>query len=460
MKKLWGGRFEDKPSDITERISVSVHYDKRLYKQDIRGSKAHAEMLNKCGIISIEDFEQIKKGLSQIEDEIESGKFEFKRSLEDVHMNIESRLTELVGDAGKRLHTARSRNDQVATDTRLYIKDEIIEIKTLLTDLISILVETAEKNTEVVMPGYTHLQVAQPVRFSHHMLAHAWALSRDLKRLLFALDIADSSPLGAGALAGVNYSTDRTITQKLLDFKSVNMNSMDCVADRDYMLDVLYFCSVCAMHLSRFSEELILWSSSEFRFIRLSDKVTTGSSIMPQKKNPDLAELIRGKTGRVYGNMISLFTVLKGLPLAYNRDLQEDKESLFDSIDTIKLSIEAMIEMLKEMTVNKERMRQAVFSNYSTATDLADYLARKGLPFREAHEVSGSIVKFCETSGKDFFSLTLEEIKKFSDCFESDIVEILNPENSTERKLSLGSTSLSEVRKQIIELKNIIEKNR
>ncbi|HQQ22667.1 MAG TPA: argininosuccinate lyase, partial [Spirochaetota bacterium] len=279
-------------------------------------------------------------------------------------------------------------------------------------------------------------------------------------RLLFALDIADSSPLGAGALAGVNYSTDRTITQKLLNFKSVNMNSMDCVADRDYMLDVLYFCSVCAMHLSRFSEELILWSSSEFRFIRLSDKVTTGSSIMPQKKNPDLAELIRGKTGRVYGNMISLFTVLKGLPLAYNRDLQEDKESLFDSIDTIKLSIEAMIEMLKEMTVNKERMRQAVFSNYSTATDLADYLARKGLPFREAHEVSGSIVKFCETSGKDFFSLTLEEIKKFSDYFESDIVEILNPENSTERKLSLGSTSLSEVRKQIIELKNIIEKNR
>ena len=460
MKKLWGGRFEEKPSDITERLSVSVHFDKRLYRQDIRGSAAHAQMLCECGIISPEDLSLIINGLNRIETEIESGTFVFKESLEDVHMNIESRLTELIGDAGKRLHTARSRNDQIATDTRLYIKDEISKIKKILIKLIEVLVDTAEKNTDIVMPGYTHLQVAQPVRFSHHILAHAWALTRDYKRLENAFQTSDVSPLGSGALAGVNYRTDRESTRKKLDFSTVSGNSMDSVADRDYMLDMIYFCSVCSMHLSRFAEELIIWSSSEFAYIKLSDKVTTGSSIMPQKKNPDLAELIRGKTGRVYGNLISLFTVLKGLPLAYNRDLQEDKEPLFDSIDTVKLSIEGMTEMLKEMTVNQGRMKKAVYSNYSTATDLADYLVMKGLPFRDAHEVSGNIVKFCEQSGKDFFTLTLEDVKKFSDCFDGSITEILNPELSTERKLSSGSTSLSEVAKQIKIIREFIDRNR
>lgn len=457
MKKLWGGRFSEKNSQITEKLSQSIHFDERLYKHDIMGSIAHARMLAKCGIITAPDCEKIIDGLKSIEKKIDSNEFEFKTEYEDIHMNIESHLAEMIGDAGKRLHTARSRNDQVALDSRLYLRDEVNEIQVLLLQLISKLVETAEKNVDVIMPGYTHMQVAQPVRFSHHVMAHAWSLQRDLERLEFVKKSISKSPIGVGALAGVNYKTDRSVTAQLLGFTDVTDNSMDTVADRDYMLNFHYFASVLGMHLSRMSEEIILWMTSEFKFIQLSDKVTTGSSIMPQKRNPDLAELIRGKTGRLYGNLMSLLTIMKGLPLTYNRDMQEDKEGLFDSIDTVKLSLEGMTEMFKEMKVNGEKMRKAVYSNYSTATDLADFLAMKGMPFREAHEVVGSIVNFCEKEQRDYFTLNIEDLKKFSDLFDTDSVKLLNPENSTERKVSSGSTSISEVRKQIEKMKSIMK---
>ena len=341
--KLWAGRFEEGSSEVTELLSASVQYDCRLYKQDIRGSKAHAEMLKNAGILSESEFESIVDGLSAIELSIDSGDFSFSKALEDIHMNIESKLTEMIGDAGKRLHTARSRNDQVALDIRLYLRDEIQEICILLRALIVLLTDTAEKNIDIIMPGYTHMQIAQPVRLSQHLMAHAWALSRDLRRLSFSYESAGLCPLGVGALAGVNYLNDRDFLASKLGFDGITSNSMDTTADRDFALDFLYASSALGMHLSRFCEELVLWSTAEFSFIKLSDRVTTGSSIMPQKRNPDLAELIRGKTGRLYGNLISLLTILKGLPLTYNRDMQEDKEPLFDSIDTVKISLEGII---------------------------------------------------------------------------------------------------------------------
>ncbi len=455
-KKLWGGRFTSSSSDVTERLSQSISFDSRLYKQDIRGSKVHASMLEKMGVLSQRECSDIHSGLEEIEGEIDRGIFEFKSSLEDIHMNIESSLTERIGDAGKKLHTARSRNDQVSTDLRLYIKEESANIEVLLKKLIQILVDLAENHIEVVMPGYTHLQVAQPIRFSHHMLAYAWKFSRDLTRLNHAVRAADSLPLGSGALAGVNYENDREFLRENLGFSNIILNSMDGVSDRDFVLDFLYFASVLGTHLSRFCEELILWSSAEFNFIRLSDSVTTGSSIMPQKKNPDVAELVRGKTGRLYGNLISLLTVLKGLPMTYNRDLQEDKESLFDSIDTVAICLEGMIEMLSGMEVRRELMEEALSRNFSTATDLADYLARKGVPFRQSHEISGSIVKYCEDEKRDFFSLSLEELRRFSSVFEEDILSVLDPLSSTERKLSMGSTAKGEVLRQVGELRKVI----
>jgi len=452
--KLWGGRFANSSSTITEKLSVSVHYDSRMYKQDIRGSKAHAKMLNKIGILNEKELEDITKGLSEIENEIESGAFVFSSALEDIHMNIESKLTEKIGDAGRKLHTGRSRNDQVAVDTRMYLRDEILEISKLLNNFVDILVDLAENNLDTLMPGYTHLQVAQPVRFSHHILAYCWKLNRDKKRLEAVKESTNFLPLGVGAMSGVNYPNDREFLKKELEFDEIILNSMDAVSDRDYILDFLYFGSVLGTHLSRFCEELILWSTSEFNFIRLDDSVTTGSSIMPQKRNPDLAELIRGKSGRLNGNLFSLLTLLKGLPMTYNRDMQEDKEPLFDSIDTIKLSLEGMIEMLSSITLNKDIMKKAVYSNFSTATDLADYLAKKGVPFRKSHEIVGSIVKFCEETKTNFFSLVREDLLKFSDVFENDIVDILSPENSTERKESIGSTAKAEVLRQIKVLKN------
>jgi len=448
-KKLWAGRFSGSLSDITERISESIRFDSRLYKQDIAGSIAHAKMLHKIGVLSASELESITNGLKKIESEIESGVFEFLSSREDIHMNIEAALTERIGDAGKKLHTARSRNDQVAVDVRMYIIDESNRILILINRLIEMLVNLAEENIDIVMPGYTHMQIAQPVRFSHHILIYAWQLLRDMTRLEYAVKACKSLPLGCGALAGVNYKNDREFLKDELGFDEIIMNSMDGVSDRDFVLDFLYFASVLGMHLSRFCEELILWSTSEFNFIRLSDSVTTGSSIMPQKRNPDIAELIRGKTGRVYGNLLSLLTTLKGLPMTYNRDMQEDKEPLFDSIDTVLLSLEGMIGMIDGIQLNRDRMAQAVYSNFSTATDLADYLVSKGLAFRECHEISGRIVRYCEEEGKDFFKLTVKELKQFSPLFDDDITEILSPIESTERKLSGGSTSKSEIINQV-----------
>ena len=453
-KKLWGGRFSEPTSGITEKISASIHYDSRLYRQDIKGSIAHARMLNKTGILTDKDLADIISGLEQIQKEIEEGSFDFNVSLEDIHMNIEARLTERIGEAGKRLHTARSRNDQIALDLRLYIKEESEFIKNQLKQLLLLLVDLAEINIDAVMPGYTHMQVAQPVRFSQHILVYAQQIMRDLARLGNASAACDRMPLGAGALAGVNYKTDRESVKQELGFSDITHNSMDTVSDRDFALDFLYFAAVLGMHFSRLCEELILWSTSEFAFIRLSDKVTTGSSIMPQKRNPDVAELIRGKTGRLYGNLISLLTTLKGLPLTYNRDMQEDKEPLFDSIDTVKMSIEGIHEMLSSMKINKEKMRSSAHSNFSTAVDLADYLVMKGLPFREAHEVIGNIVQYCEKNNADYFKLSIKELKIFSGHFSEDAVDLLNPVLSPERKESSGSTSRTEILKQL----NLIKK--
>ncbi len=456
-KKLWGGRFTEASADITEKLSSSIQYDHRLYRQDIRGSLAHAEMLARQGIISAEDESAIRKGLLDILEEIDRGDFPFSRSLEDIHMNIESRLTERIGEAGKRLHTGRSRNDQVAVDVRMYVMDSIEEIRLKLKSLITNLVKTADENSDVLMPGYTHMQVAQPVRFSQHMLAYTWQMLRDMKRLDAAFDSASRLPLGSGALSGVNYKNDREFLRKKLGFKEVILNSMDAVSDRDFVLDFLYFASVLGAHLSRLCEEIVLWSTSEFRFIKLADGVTTGSSIMPQKRNPDLAELIRGKSGRLYGNMFALFTILKGLPMTYNRDLQEDKEPLFDSIDTVLLALEGVDVMLSTMKVNRERMLQGVYSNFSTATDIADYLVRKGVPFRESHGITGSIVRYCEENSKDYFKLSFDELKQFSPVIQEDILECLSPEHSTERKESMGSTALKEVQRQLVILKELLK---
>lgn len=448
-KKLWGGRFSEGSSSITEKISSSIHFDARLYKQDIRGSIAHARMLHRIGVLDQKERDAIIAGLNKIRDEIEAGTFEFKASREDIHMNIEAVLTERIGDAGKKLHTGRSRNDQVALDARLYIQDESQHIRLLLNRLLHVLVDIADRHIDLIMPGYTHLQVAQPVRFSHHMLAYAWKLLRDRGRLDAAVEATKSLPLGSGALAGLNYPSDREFLRQELGFNDITMNSMDAVSDRDFVLDFLFFAAVLGAHLSRFCEELVLWSSSEYAFIRLHDSVTTGSSIMPQKRNPDLAELIRGKTGRLYGNLFALFTILKGLPMTYNRDLQEDKEPLFDSIDTVKLALEGMAEMMSSVTVNEQRLREAVTSNFSTATDIADYLVKKGVPFRESHEIVGAIVRYCELNNVDFFTLSVETLRGFSPAIGDDITEVLDPQNSAERKQSPGSTAKKEVIKQI-----------
>ncbi|MCU0821018.1 MAG: argininosuccinate lyase [Spirochaetes bacterium] len=456
-KKLWGGRFAESTSSITEMISSSIEFDSRLYRQDIRGSIAHAQMLNRIGVLSELEYNQISEGLNDIQKEIDEGIFKFDKSLEDIHMNIESKLIERIGDAGRKLHTARSRNDQIALDLRLYIRDESSEISGLLKELIRELAHLAEQHVDVIMPGYTHMQIAQTVRFSHHMLAHAWALLRDLERLENAVNGCNVLPLGSGALAGVNYKNDREFLKDELDFDAIIHNSMDAVSDRDFVLDFLYFCSVLGMHLSRFCEEIVLWSGSEFAFIRLSDRVTTGSSIMPQKRNPDIAELIRGKSGRLYGNLISLLTTMKGLPLTYNRDLQEDKEPLFDSVDTVKLALMGMHEMVSTMEINKDKMREAVYGNFSTATDLADYLVKKNVPFRKSHEIVGSVVRFAEKNNISFFEITVEKLKEFSPVFEEDAREILNPETSTERKESAGGTSKKEIIKQIKIINRILK---
>ncbi|MBE9503812.1 MAG: argininosuccinate lyase [Proteobacteria bacterium] len=437
-EKPWGGRFAEKTHDLLEKFSESISYDKRLYPYDIRGSIAHCKMLAKQEIIPQADSEKIIAGLEEILQEIESGQFQFSEALEDIHMNIEKRLIDKIGDVGGKLHTARSRNDQVALDTKLYLRDTIKDVINLLGQFRSAIAELAKNNSDVIMPGYTHLQRAQPVLFANHMMAYCDMLQRDSERFDDCLKRVNVLPLGAGALAGTTFPIDREYVAGLLDFPAITRNSLDTVSDRDFVIEFCSASSILMMHLSRLSEELILWSSDEFDFIEISDAFCTGSSIMPQKKNPDIPELTRGKTGRVYGNLIAILTVMKGLPLAYNRDMQEDKEPLFDTIDTVMISVQLFTEMMKNIEINKGKMFAAAGGGYSTATEVADYLVRKGLPFRDAHAVVGNIVKYCIS--KDIAQvgdLSLDEFRGFSDSIENDIYEYVDLVKSTINKSKL-----------------------
>lgn len=453
MKKPWGGRFKDKTAKILEEFSESVSFDRRLWKEDIEGSIAHAKMLHKQGIIDDKELNQLIEGLQEISKEIEEGRFVFRTELEDVHMNIERALIDKIGATGAKLHTARSRNDQVATDLRLYLRKEVSEIVELIHALQKTLISLAEKNIDTLMPGYTHMQKAQPVLLGHHLLAYAWMLKRDLERFKESLKRINQCPLGACAIAGSSLPIDREFTARQLGFEGVIPNSMDAVSDRDFVLDVLYAGSVVMMHLSRLCEELIVWSTDEFQFIELPDRFTTGSSMMPQKKNPDPAELIRGKTGRVYGNLISLLTTMKALPLAYNRDMQEDKEPVFDTIDTVNLSLRIINEILPEIKFHREKLESSAEDGFTTATDLAEYLVRKGIPFRLAHEITGKIVLHCIEHGKKLSEMKIREFKEFSDKIEEDVYNILTASGSIEAKKSYGSTSKQMLIKQIKLLK-------
>ncbi|HQD36647.1 MAG TPA: argininosuccinate lyase [Thermodesulfovibrio thiophilus] len=453
MKKPWGGRFKEKTAKILEEFSESVSFDRRLWKEDIEGSIAHAKMLHKQGIIDDKELNQLIEGLQEISKEIEEGRFVFRTELEDVHMNIERALIEKIGNTGAKLHTARSRNDQVATDLRLYLRKEVSEIVELIHALQKTLISLAEKNIDTVMPGYTHMQKAQPVLLGHHLLAYAWMLKRDLERFKESLKRINQCPLGACAIAGSSLPIDREFTARELGFEGVIPNSMDAVSDRDFVLDVLYAGSVVMMHLSRLCEELIIWSTDEFKFIELPDRFTTGSSMMPQKKNPDPAELIRGKTGRVYGNLISLLTTMKALPLAYNRDMQEDKEPVFDTIDTVNLSLRIINEILPEIKFHREKLESSAEDGFTTATDLAEYLVRKGIPFRLAHEITGKIVLHCIEHGKKLSEMKIREFKEFSDKIEEDVYNILTASGSIEAKKSYGSTSKQMLIQQIKLLK-------
>ncbi|PLX85015.1 MAG: argininosuccinate lyase [Desulfuromonas sp.] len=455
--KLWGGRFSQPTDAFVEEFTASIQFDQRLYRYDILGSQVHARMLAKQGIIAHNDAETIVEGLQEILTEIEAGAFEFSISREDIHMNIEARLIEKIGATGGRLHTARSRNDQVALDVRLYLRDEVDAIHTAIGRLIAALLEQAAGNLDVIMPGYTHLQTAQPVLFAHHMLAYVEMFSRDAGRLRDLRKRLNLLPLGAGALAGTTFPIDREWVAEQLDFDGVTRNSLDSVSDRDFAIEFGSFSSLLMMHLSRLSEELILWSSADFAFIDLSDAFCTGSSIMPQKKNPDVPELVRGKTGRVYGNLISLLTLMKSLPLAYNKDMQEDKEPLFDTIDTVRGSLKVFAEMISEMQVKPQAMRQAAGRGYSTATDIADYLVRKGLPFRNAHEVVGKTVRYCVETGKDIPELSLDEFRQFSTDIEADIFDFVTLEASVNARRATGGTARSSVEGEISLARNRLQ---
>ena len=451
--KLWKGRFAKAASSTAEEFNASIQFDQRLYKQDITGSIAHGKMLAKQGILTGEEASQIEKALLQILAEIEEGKIAFSIEQEDIHMNIESILTERIGPAGKKLHTARSRNDQVAVDIRLYLKEEIQRIQGLLRTLLETLIDLAGKNQDTVMPGYTHLQRAQPVTLAYHLLAYCQMFSRDHQRFADCFKRTDWLPLGSGALAGTTYQTDRGYLAKELDFANICPNAMDAVSDRDFALEFLSCCSITMMHLSRFCEELIIWSSTEFNFIEMDDAFSTGSSIMPQKKNPDMAELIRGKTGRVYGDLMTLLTIMKGLPLAYNKDMQEDKLPVFDAADTLADSLGIFTEMIATIKVNDQIMEKAAKSGFMNATDAADYLVTKGIPFRDCHEIIGRIVLYCVQAGKAIEELTLEELREFSPAFEEDIYEKIDIRACIAAKKSQGSTSPESVRKQLADFK-------
>lgn len=445
---MWGGRFTKAEEKNALDFNASISYDCRMYREDIAGSIAHAKMLAAHGIISKEDQEKITKGLLSIKKEIDEGTFPFSVELEDIHMNIEKRLTEEIGDAGARLHTARSRNDQCALDLHMYMKRNIARLSEKLIAVLEALLAASKKYQDVILPGYTHMQRAQPVLFAHHMLAYFAMLERDFKRLEDCYDMCDMSPIGACALAGTTYPTHPEEEANDLHFASVYRNSLDAVSDRDYLLQFLSFASICAMHLSRLSEEFIYWSTSEFQFIELDDGYSTGSSIMPQKKNPDMCELIRGKTGRVYGHLIGLLTVMKGLPLAYDKDMQEDKEGVFDALDTLYFALDIYAGMISTMTVNGDHTRQVLESDFSNATDMADYLAKKGLPFRQAHAVVGSAVHYCIEHHKVLLDLSMKEFRSMSPLFEEDIKEALSIENCVKNRESYGGTGPKSVERQ------------
>ena len=453
---MWGGRFTKAEEKNALDFNASISYDCRMYREDIAGSIAHAKMLAAHGIISKEDQEKITKGLLSIKKEIDEGTFPFSVELEDIHMNIEKRLTEEIGDAGARLHTARSRNDQCALDLHMYMKRNIARLSEKLIAVLEALLAASKKYQDVILPGYTHMQRSQPVLFAHHMLAYFAMLERDFKRLEDCYDMCDMSPIGACALAGTTYPTHPEEEANDLHFASVYGNSLDAVSDRDYLLQFLSFASICAMHLSRLSEEFIYWSTSEFQFIELDDGYSTGSSIMPQKKNPDMCELIRGKTGRVYGHLIGLLTVMKGLPLAYDKDMQEDKEGVFDALDTLYFALDIYAGMISTMTVNGDHTRAVLESDFSNATDMADYLAKKGLPFRQAHAVVGSAVHYCIEHHKVLLDLSMEEFRSMSPLFEEDIKEALSIENCVKNRESYGGTGPKSVERQQTHAEKVI----
>ncbi len=455
--KLWGGRFEKATDKKVDDFNSSIRFDQRLYKQDITGSIAHARMLGNQGIIPKEDSLLIIKTLGEILEDVENGYVEFEIDAEDIHMNVEKILIERIGDVGKRLHTGRSRNDQVALDIRMYVKDEICEIKSMIVELVKVLICLAKEHTRTIMPGYTHLQKAQPITFAHHVMAYVNMLMRDLDRLTDTFERTNVMPLGSGALAGTTHPLDREAVAKELGFASVTINSLDGVSDRDFAIELTSNLSLVMMHLSRFSEELILWSSNEFRFVTMDDGYSTGSSIMPQKKNPDVAELIRGKTGRVYGSLMALLTVMKGIPLAYNKDMQEDKESLFDAIDTVKLCVPVFTGMVKTMKVNKEVMLQGAKGGFANATDVADYLVKKGVPFREAHEIVGKMVLFAEKSNKALDDLTLSEMKECSGYIEEDIYDAISMTTCVEGRNLIGGPAENAVLKSVEIVENALK---
>ncbi|GIN60146.1 argininosuccinate lyase [Robertmurraya siralis] len=446
MKKLWGGRFTKTAEEWVDEFGASISFDQELVLEDLDGSLAHVAMLSQCGIISVDDATLITKGLHSLKEKAESNQLQYSVKLEDIHLNLESQLTEMIGPVGGKLHTGRSRNDQVATDMHLYLRKQTENIMALIEEMQGALLAQAKAHVETIMPGYTHMQRAQPISFAHHLMAYFWMLERDKERYQESLKRINLSPLGAGALAGTTFPIDRELTAELLGFNEIYENSLDAVSDRDFILEFLSASSILMMHLSRLGEEIILWSSQEFRFIELDDAFSTGSSIMPQKKNPDMAELIRGKTGRVYGNLMGLLTVLKGLPLAYNKDMQEDKEGMFDTVKTVTGSLKIFAGMIETMKVHRAQMESATKNDFSNATELADYLSGKGIPFRESHEIVGQLVLRCVTKQCYLADLTLSEFKEAHPLFEADIYEVLNPITAVKRRNSAGGTGFEQIR--------------
>ncbi len=456
-EKLWGGRYSHEIDSFVDEMNASIPFDWILYPYDIQGSIAHVKMLARQGIIKVDEADRIIQSLLEIKNEIDEDHTHFPMEDEDIHMHIEKRLIEKIGDVGKKLHTARSRNDQVALDTRLFVREKCLETGKLIVELQKSFLDKSEEYLDVIIPGYTHLQRAQPVLFSHYLLAYYEMLTRDFQRFVMTYRSADSMPLGSAALAGSTFPVDRDFVKNFLNFHWLSRNSLDAVSDRDFILDFLYSSAVTIMHLSRLAEELIIWSTAEFSLIQIDERYTTGSSIMPQKRNPDLAELVRGKTGRIYGNLLTLFTVLKGLPLAYNKDLQEDKEPLFDTVKQLSLSLRAMSKMIATIKVDKERAKEMLKGGFITATDLAEYLVKKGVPFRDAHRITGEIVAYAEKKGKELYELELEELKRFSSLIENDVFEAIMPETSVKQRKVTGGTSPDYVRELLKKAKQEVE---